>query len=168
MRTNKKTWSGKREKTRDNKCLSWIFWLGGLRASFKAVLFDLRCLATESPGECHCLWHWGPGAPFVHWTWIPKSLLWEKKDVASAFYFLIISIRPLPHSKLLHVSGLRDRGQCQRGIRQRKGHPSPIPPSTVTNDSASWMGHCMFHLQRLYNSCIVDVVEDMGVAQSAA
>lgn len=127
-----------------------------------------RACGHNASRKSHCLWCWGLRDAIVLLASIQKSLAVEKNNDCLSLWFLIMSVWPLPDPNSPDVSELKEWGQCQGEIRQSEVHPSPSPPPTITNDSASRTGYCIFHSQWLYNSCIIDVVEDMSVAQSVA
>lgn len=163
MRTDGENGSRKREKSRDNTRQSWTF--GWSQTAWVKVIPSVRGrVATMHPGSVTVCDAEVSGTPFVLLASIQKSLAVEKNNG----WFLIMSVWPLPDPNSPDVSELKEWGQCQGEIRQSEVHPSPSPPPTITNDSASRTGHCIFHSQWLYNSCIIDVVEDMSVAQSVA
>lgn len=98
----------------------------------------------------------GSWGPCVRWIWNPEILPPERKSTGLSFpvppHFGSASLHPKP-------------GTCQDlkkdpSAGEKSGLPCPIPPSTITNGSASWTGFCPSHSQWLYNSCIIDVAED--------
>lgn len=88
----------------------------------------------------------------THQGCIPQSPLWEENSLRE------LDCLPLN----LQVTGVREWSQHQRESGQGRTF---LPHFSLLSRVGSW--HGIFHLRRLYNSCIIDA-EDVSTAQSGA
>lgn len=162
MRTNRKSWFGKR-KLRRLHILKLAILVGSLRhPGSKSFCLPQDSLATEFSRKGHrdaeIL---GSQVSTDPASQCPPS---GRKPHRLSFLVLHHSCSASLYPKPLDLSGPRGRGQWGWEIRA----PSPIPASLMISDPASWTGLCMFHLQGSYNSCIIDDAGDPSIVQSDA